>query len=661
MRVQPRVNLAVAAGRIDLAVDADLTETSGPVHDVEVVFPGGFRVVRVSAEGLTDWSVSPGPAATLRLRFDGVSLHQRRVRVDGWIAVAADPFASAAVASSREVDTPWPRWVGQDEQAGTLTVSGPTRSALVRSPGATLVASEPAASNRMTYRVTRPDDLGRLRWEVEPPRVAVIVQSQLTIDPDTTEWAAVLRYDVSDGPLDAINLKLPSEWARGASVWLDGVPCRPQSETRRDPETRRESTYWSIRPDRPVWGSQRLVVRSSNPSPPGEVRSFPDVTPLGWGGAVDTSLRIANATDRPIAVEGSSGLQPVAPQATAGVGGDDELAASTLRAAAITSYHVVKSGWSLRVQRSDGPGSVAGPRVVHGEVVCTLAADGSVFGLGRYEVGARSGSFLGVELPAGSAPLWASVNGTPARPLVAGPGRRQFPLAGESASRVALAWRSDPPAPQAPTVPRPLPLPVVGRGLVPVVVRVRAGAGFEVTSAAGRLHPTGVERVELEKAGWVERETAEALSGLDRGSRRESENLVAALVRFELHLRRAERAATFDPVRGPGRRVTGPGSAASAPRADGRGAADRSARRDRDGRAAVHLGLDLDSGPGRRPGRRPPRRRCRSRSARSAGRTTFQGNCSDEPGTAAAVVWDRPEPAVGVQGGRGSRAWPFSS
>ena len=82
----------------------------------------------------------------------------------------------------------------------------------------------------MTYRVTRPDHLGQLRWEVEPPRVSVQVQSQLTIDPDTAEWLAVLRYDVSDGPLDAIILKLPPDWARSASVWLDGVRHIPQSE-----------------------------------------------------------------------------------------------------------------------------------------------------------------------------------------------------------------------------------------------------------------------------------------------------------------------------------------------------------------------------------------------------------------------------------------------
>src|SRR5205807_1601885 len=100
---------------------------------------------------------------------------------------------------------------------------------------------------------------------------------------------AVLRYDVSGGPLDAINLKLPAEWARSASVRLAGVSHRAETETRG------ESTYLSVRPDRPIWGSQRLVVRSSVPFRTSEVRSFPDLNPLGWG-VVDASLRIVRAT-----------------------------------------------------------------------------------------------------------------------------------------------------------------------------------------------------------------------------------------------------------------------------------------------------------------------------------------------------------------------------
>ena len=91
----------------------------------------------------------------------------------------------------------------------------------MKSPGASVVPPEPQGSGpqggspvRATYRVTQPADLGQIRWEVEPPRVTAQVQSQVTIDPDSAEWVAVLRYDVSGGPIDAINLRLSADWRK---------------------------------------------------------------------------------------------------------------------------------------------------------------------------------------------------------------------------------------------------------------------------------------------------------------------------------------------------------------------------------------------------------------------------------------------------------------
>ncbi len=542
-RVEPTLHLSIASGRIDMIVDAELTETAGPVYDLEINAAEGFRPVRVIADGLTDWTMQ---ASRLKLRFDGPPLHQRRVHVEGWLAVAADPLTPGSVGQTREIAVPWPRWGKHIEQAGLLTVEGPTRFSLVGSGGSTLISTEPGPPTRMSYRVNRPDDLGQLRWEVKPPRVSVQVQNQLTIDLNTADWLAVLRYDVSDGPLDAIILKLPTDWARTASAWLDGVRHIPKSEVRRDPETRRESTYWTIRPHRPVWGSQRLVLRSTLPFVPGESRSFPDISPLGWGGAVDISLRLINATRQPISIERLPGLQQIASQSFPS---NEEVAAVAPQTSSVTSYcyRVVRSGWSLRVQKpaSSTPGD--GQGIAHGELTCTLAADGSVLGCGRYEVGPRSGPFLRLKLPGGSLPLWASINGTQAHPLDAGEGRWQIPLAEESVSRIVLIWRSAPPDGLPSLAPHPIPLPIVGQGHVPVVVTLRTPTGIEVSSPSGRLAPCGLERVELEKARWLVDETASALTALDRSSRRDAENLVAALVKIELFFRSAERAATLDP------------------------------------------------------------------------------------------------------------------
>ena len=51
-RVEPAVHLTIASGRIEMIIVANLTETAGPVHDVAIACPAGFRPVRVTADGL---------------------------------------------------------------------------------------------------------------------------------------------------------------------------------------------------------------------------------------------------------------------------------------------------------------------------------------------------------------------------------------------------------------------------------------------------------------------------------------------------------------------------------------------------------------------------------------------------------------------------------
>lgn len=551
VRVQPAVQVAVSPGRLDLTFDAEFDGTDDPVYDVELALPEKFRLDRIAADGLTDWE---RPAAgVLRLRFDGLPARRRKVRVRGWTAVDGDPLA--AIPPSREVEIPWPRWRAQEQQSVALTVVSPTRFQLVRPTGKSPVLAEPAAPGsaqdstiRATYQIGPADAPGMLRWEVEPPRVAVFVRSQVTLDPDTAEWMAVLRYEVYGGPLDQINLGLPSSWARGASVWLEGVGHQQVTLTKG------ENTFWEIRPERPVWGSQRLVVRSTVPFVQGESRTFPELKPRGWG-KTDTYLRLVNATRRPIAVEGKLGVRPVAPQSFQG---EDELMTAPPRGADTSIYHVFRPDWSLRVQKPGPAGNdatdVDTPRVSRADLNCSVAVDGTVLGVGRFELGPSTEAFLPVGLPTGSAPLWATVNGVTIRPLVAGPGRWLIPLPEAPGGRVALVWRSEPsttdPAdtarplgPQA----RPIPLPAVGGGRMPTAVTVYAPAGSEVSGLGGRFSPAGPGRIDLEEARWLSVEISGALPAFDRSSRRDAEELVANLIRFESLLRLAERAAAFEP------------------------------------------------------------------------------------------------------------------
>ena len=540
-RVSQSVRAVISPGRLDLNIVADLNESGGNAREARIFLPRQLRLVRVETEGLTDFSESDH---TLTLRFDGPPLRHRQVRLVAWCPLLFDSMASALIA--REVEVPWPRWPGQLESKGSLNIVAPIRFQLINPNDNSTVFPDPpmttlAAPFRANYRVLDPENPGSLRWEIEPPRVAVRLQSRLKIDPDRVEWLAVLRYDVSGGPLDTINLRLPADWAKSAIVRLVGVGHQQVKEAREP------FTFWTIRPERPVWGSLHVIVRSSRPLAPGDSVAFPELSPLGRG-AVDTTLRVVNQSGRSLAFENIQGLQPVAPAA---LPMDEEIAASSLKAATVTNYRVIKPGWSLRIDEAGEPREDSREQrdIQRAELYATIDLKGNAFGLARYEIGARSGAFLPLKFEGEATALYAAVNGSPASILKAGPGRWLVPLAEETTSRVSLTWSSNVPEGDAIDSGRsiPLPLPVIESARVPVVLSVRAPLGVEVASPPGQLRASNPDRVDLERARRLSRQIIDSLVSFDRSARKQGEDLVAAVVRLGLRLRQAERASAADP------------------------------------------------------------------------------------------------------------------
>lgn len=101
---------------------------------------------------------------------------------------------------------PWFGWVGMDASAGFVTISSVTKPEMRGATGLTLISTESARAgvtaaprHLSTYRVDDPRKLGEIVWESIPARVSVAIESQMTIDADSAEWVAVLRYDVIGG------------------------------------------------------------------------------------------------------------------------------------------------------------------------------------------------------------------------------------------------------------------------------------------------------------------------------------------------------------------------------------------------------------------------------------------------------------------------------
>ena len=147
----------------------------------------------------------------------------------------------------------------------------------------TLAADGTDERVRQTYRVEDAAKLGSLQWSTAPPRINVLIESQFTIHPDSAEWVAVLRYDVSGGALDSIHLKLPTTWAMKAEVEMAG------GEFRRKSDPLGPFMFWTLKPNRPVWGSQRVVLHRHSRSCQARNSSFPRSPPWGRGSPIPTS------------------------------------------------------------------------------------------------------------------------------------------------------------------------------------------------------------------------------------------------------------------------------------------------------------------------------------------------------------------------------------
>ncbi|AMV37126.1 hypothetical protein [Planctomyces sp. SH-PL62] len=539
-RLKPSVQLQVDAGRVDCRYEIEHSEITGLLDRVGVALPDELILLDVESAGMTDWSrPSGGP---LQVRFDRIDLKSRRtIKVRGWIPVAR--LEPGPGPRQHRLRLPWPDAAEGRGSAGTLEVLSRGVVDLATAPGgAAFVTSEPTepggAWTRQSYRIDDPTQVGELRWTPQPPRPNVLVGSQLTIHPDSAEWIAVLRYEVAGGPLDAIHLKVPAAWAPHARLRLTG------QEHQLTTESRDGWTFWTITPERPIWGSQRVVLRSRAPIAAGQEVGFPKVVPLGLG-VVDTAVALVFATATVPTTAGSAGLRQIS---HASRFQDEEFGAATGLAARAYHVDVDVDRWSLDVQTPTGDDAGLGggdvtARVRDAELLCVLAPDGGATGTATYRTEPRSGPFLTVAPPEAGRLLRAAVDGAAVRPLLDAESRWVIPLGDQAARSVTLTWAAEGAGAGAEIQGRrDLGLPRVGDGRTPTLVVLHLPADEAIDASSLGLEAVGPERQQLERADRVARQVVDLIAEMDRGSGRDRGRLVSLLIEHESALRGAERA-----------------------------------------------------------------------------------------------------------------------
>ena len=156
---------------------------------VEARIPRDLRITQVSAPGLGDWSTTDG--GRLQLMFDGSNgPSRRRLRLVGFIPVSEDPLKIGP--HQHRIAVPWIEWNEVESLPGFLVASSISKLEVAGASGMTLISSESSGPggavsprNRLTFGVDDPRQLGEISWVSLPARVSVLVDSQMTIHPDS--------------------------------------------------------------------------------------------------------------------------------------------------------------------------------------------------------------------------------------------------------------------------------------------------------------------------------------------------------------------------------------------------------------------------------------------------------------------------------------------
>jgi hypothetical protein len=540
VQVKPTIQVQIESGRVAISVEAELSELAGHLRHLQAEVPENIQIIEVTADGLSDWTISADHR--LHLMFDRpVTRPKRRLRIVAWIPLSEEPLEIST--RKHQVKTPWFRWDGTESLAGFLTISSISKPEMRGSTGLTLISAESSRAGvtatpryRSTYRVDDPGKLGEILWESVQARVSVSIESQMTIHPDSAEWVAVLRYDVIGGALDAIRLRMPAAWAANAELRFSG------SQYQLTRETSGLFSFWSITPERPIWGSQRFVLRATRSLDSDREIDFPEISPLGQG-AVDAYLGVVDATDRSLTIENTAGLQSI-PFATRFHAAEFDASAGK----AVNAFRVSQKSWNLTVQSprsafQNGDWRRGSVRLALADLMAVVMPDRSFLGRAVYETVPGTGADMSFALPADSSLLWATVDLNPVVPLRSASGGWSIACDDRRPSRIGLIWRTNPTRSSTTRSRSSVPLPRAGRGSTTTLVSIYTPPGLAVTTEDfGGLEPAGMARLEMARADWLARSARDLVGRFDRSSGREHEKLVSLLINHEMALRSAQRS-----------------------------------------------------------------------------------------------------------------------
>ncbi len=512
--------------RMALQFDATLNAQRGLIDRVPVKLPADFHLEK--AEGLDLTDAFTDQLDQFVLCFAQKSLKSSSVRIEGWIPLTIDPRAAAT--EPRRMEIPVLNWVNTTQDPGFLTVETVPEISVELDKSAGLVPDFSISNGGLTglrsrYRIEPGAQPIQLQWVLLGRPSRVNVASHLMLYPESAQWEADVHYAIDHGPLHQLILELPGDWSEHAEFRVAGS----RSIVRKITQGHR--TRVEIQLLEPCWGEAQLSLRSELPRTAAPF-SFPDITPLGLG-KVDTYIAWSDFTGQNLAAEGSSGIQPVEASRF------QDRAPSLGSAIHTHAYHVLRSGWTLRVREPLKDQATKQSQSWITRVELTVAPDGSSLGTTRVESRNDRTDSLVLDVPDGTTFLGATVNGRWVACAWLAKDRVIIPTGTETRWDIQAYWSRAAGTKAKPISPQVLPpLPAVD-DLV-FSARLLSTQQLQLTALQGNLgqvNPSDFFTRELQaKIGQIQ----DTAASLDRSDEESRELFLADLVDFELELREAE-------------------------------------------------------------------------------------------------------------------------
>jgi hypothetical protein len=283
------------------------------------------------------------------------------------------------------------------------------------------------------YDIATPDFAANLKIERLTPRVSATVASRILVEEDGAEWISVVDYQVTDGSLDRIELRISDTIMPPLQIAGDGI-------YRRDMRRDGADQVWTIQLEEPHWSSYRLVLRARVDVGQGSSLPVPAVHPTRVAD-IQRYLLALNATEDKYEIRGVENQRSVPSD-----GFSKKWFSEPVPKNALGAFELREPVGKIELHRVQPAQAMAPQSAMLERHRAWLRPAGAIVAESTLLIQARADGVESLSLPESARLLDMRVDGQVTRPSLNSDGQLAFPLtASDRPYEVQLWWSWDRP------------------------------------------------------------------------------------------------------------------------------------------------------------------------------------------------------------------------